>query len=103
MSALLVAAAILPGIAVIFGMAAGPSRSEAVARVGVALNLAALAIAFAVFTSVWLDSPVSAVIENGSGEAVLGLVADRVTSVLLLLVLGCQRRGPGLLRPLPER
>lgn len=88
MSGLLVAAAILPGIAVIFGMAAGPARSEAVARVGVALNLAALAIAFAVFTSVWLDSPVSAVIENGSGEAVLGLVADRVTSVLLLLVLG---------------
>ena len=88
MSALLIAAAVLPGVAAVFGMAAGSERRDTVARVGVALNLAALALAFVVFISVWADSPVSAVIENSSGEAVLGLVADRVTSVLLLLVLG---------------
>ncbi len=88
MSALLITAAVLPGLAVTFGMAAGEQRRDPVARVGVALNLAALGLAFMVFISVWADSPVSAVIENGSGEAVLGLVADRVTSVLLLLVLG---------------
>ncbi len=88
MSALLIAAVVLPGIAVIFGVAAGAQRHQAVARIGVALNLASLALAFAVFISVWADSPAAAVIENGSGEAVLGLVADRVTSVLLLLVLG---------------
>ena len=52
------------------------------------LNLLALAFALAVFAAVLDGSSVSAVIENGSGEAMLGLVADRVTSVLLLLVLG---------------
>ena len=88
MSAALVAAVTLPGIAVIAGLVAGPDRRELVARSGVVLNVLALAFAVAAFASVLDGSPVSAVVENGSGEALLGLVADRVTSVVLLLVLG---------------
>jgi len=87
LSALLVLAALLPGLAVAFGLAAGRSRGGSVARFGVTLNLLALAAALALFAVVWIDAPVSAVVESG-GKALFGLEANRVTSMLLILVLG---------------
>jgi NADH:ubiquinone oxidoreductase subunit 5 (subunit L)/multisubunit Na+/H+ antiporter MnhA subunit len=85
---LLILAAMLPGLAVLLGLAFGRSRGGLAARFGVTLNLLALAASLAVFAAVWIDAPVSAVVESATGEAVLGLEANRVTSMLLLLVLG---------------
>ena len=88
MSVLLVTSVVLPGLAVLVGLSLGPERRDRVAGAAVTLNLVALAFALAVFAAVLDGSTVSAVVENGSGEAVAGLVADRVTAMLLLLVLG---------------
>lgn len=87
MSVLLLLSVLLPGLAVLLGLAAGKRRGGQVARFGVALNLLALAAALVLFAVVWIDAPVSAVVESG-GEAVFGLEANRITSMLLILVLG---------------
>lgn len=88
MSTLLLLAALLPGLAVVFGLAAGKRRGGLVARFGVAVNLLALAAALALFVVVWIGDPVSALVEGDGGEAVFGLEANRVSSMLLILVLG---------------
>jgi NAD(P)H-quinone oxidoreductase subunit 5 len=89
LSLLLPLVALLPGLAVIFGLVAGRRRGGLVARFGVVLNLFALAGAAILFFVAWIDAPVSAVVEGGgTGEALLGLEANRLTSTLLILVLG---------------
>jgi NADH:ubiquinone oxidoreductase subunit 5 (subunit L)/multisubunit Na+/H+ antiporter MnhA subunit len=88
LSVLLLLAALLPGLAVLFGLIAGSRRGALVARTGVALNLLALAAALALFVMVWVDQPVAALIEGDDGRALFGLEASRLTSILLILVLG---------------
>jgi NADH:ubiquinone oxidoreductase subunit 5 (subunit L)/multisubunit Na+/H+ antiporter MnhA subunit len=88
LSALLLLAALLPGLAVLFGLIAGKRRGALVARVGVVANLLALAAAVALFVGVWIDQPIAALVEGDKGQALFGLEASRLTSILLILVLG---------------
>lgn len=88
MSWLLLLSALLPSLALAYGLAAGRSGGRQTAFSGVTLNLIALAAALAVLVAVWIEGPVSAVVKSSSGEVLFGLEADRLTSVLLILVLG---------------
>lgn len=87
MSALLLATLLLPGLAVLAALIAGPQRSALAARVGVALNGLAFAGAALMFVLVWSGDPISAVIES-DGLAVAGVYADRLVALLLILVIG---------------
>lgn len=89
LNVLLFALAVFPPLlALLIGLAAGRGRGAGVASFGVISNLVALAAAFAVFIIVWAEGPISVVVEGDGGEAVLGLEANRVSTVLLILVLG---------------
>jgi NADH:ubiquinone oxidoreductase subunit 5 (subunit L)/multisubunit Na+/H+ antiporter MnhA subunit len=86
-SALLVATLLLPGVAVVVSLLAGPGRSVLAARAGVVLNGLAFAGALALLVAVWSGDPVSAVSES-DGLAVAGVYADRLVALLLILVIG---------------
>jgi len=88
MSALLLATILLPGLAVLAALAAGPGRSGLASKWGVALNGLALLGAFVLLVVVWTGDPVSLVSENGDGLASAGIYVDRLVAVLLILVIG---------------
>ncbi len=84
MSGVLVAVATLPLLAaVIIRLASTSSRTTA--RLAVGASGAAAIGALVLLIKVGLDGPVDAVITNSDGVAVIGLTADRVGAILLLL------------------
>lgn len=88
MSAVLVLCVALPALAALACGLSGARLGDSAGRLGA--GAAALAFAFAVVlaASVIASGPVSAVVGDGAGGAAAGLFADRVSVVMLLLVLG---------------
>ena len=84
MSGLLVAIPALPLLAAAVVRLAGPTPRTA-ARVVVAASALATIGAVALLISVAIDGPVDAVVTDTDGAAVVGLMADRVGAILLLL------------------
>ena len=88
MSALLVLIVALPALAAVFCTVAGAGRAANVPRASALAAAAAFLCAVGLAIDVSLRGPVSAVISGTGGHQVLGLYADRITVVLLLLVCG---------------
>lgn len=88
MSVVLVLVAVLPALAGLAAVLAGPRLGALAGRIATALTGCAFGAALVVAVGVGLDKPVSAVFERSDGRAVVGLYADRVGVVLLLLVCG---------------
>ncbi len=84
MSGVLLAVPALPLLAAVVVRLASPTPRTA-ARLVVGASAVAAFGALALLISVGLDGPVDAVITNSDGGAVVGLMADRVGAILLLL------------------
>jgi NADH:ubiquinone oxidoreductase subunit 5 (subunit L)/multisubunit Na+/H+ antiporter MnhA subunit len=84
MSPLLVAAPALPLIAAAIIGLAGPAP-RAAARLAVWASALSTIAAVALLIAVGVDGPVDAVVTDADGSAVVGLMADRVGAILLLL------------------
>ena len=84
MSAVLVAIPALPLLAAAVVRLAGPTPRTA-ARLVVGASALATAGAIALLISVTANGPVDAVVTDSDGTAVIGLMADRVGAILLLL------------------
>jgi NADH:ubiquinone oxidoreductase subunit 5 (subunit L)/multisubunit Na+/H+ antiporter MnhA subunit len=84
MSGVLVAIPILPLLAAVVIQLAGLAGRTA-AQLAVGASAMAAAGALLLLIVVGVDGPVDAVVTNSDGSAVIGLVADRVGAILLLL------------------
>lgn len=88
MSAALLAAVALPALAAL-ACALAPGRlGDGAGRLGAAAALLALGLTVVLGVKVVASGPVSAVVAGGDGHAAVGLFADRLSVVLLVLVLG---------------
>ncbi len=89
MSALLLAAVVLPACGALLGAArTGARGSDAAGRLGAAAAGLAFLLAAALLVSVIASGPVSLIGAGEDGRASAGLFADRLSGVMLLLVLG---------------
>lgn len=88
MSAILVILVALPLVAAAASAAGSHSLGDRAGRVGAAAAAAGFGLAVALTVRVIALGPVSAVLTDGSGRATFGLFADRLSVVMLLLVLG---------------
>lgn len=88
MSALLVICVALPALAALACAALGTRLGDGAGRLGAGATALGFGLAAALTVAVVASGPVSAVAEAGDGRAVLGLFADRLGVVMLLLVLG---------------
>src|SRR5262249_8629306 len=77
----------LPALAAAAIAVAQPD-GERSARWALRAGTAAFLVAIAIAVVVAVGNPVSAVVERGNGEAVIGLYASRVTALLGLLTTG---------------
>jgi NAD(P)H-quinone oxidoreductase subunit 5 len=87
-SALLVICVVLPAVAAFACAVLGARLGDGAGRLGAAAAALGFFLAAALTVAVVASGPVSAVAEAGDGRAVIGLFADRLGVVLLLLVLG---------------
>ncbi len=87
MSALILAIVALPMIGGLLCAASGPRLEDGAGRVGAGFAAVALALTVLVTVHILSAGPVSAVLTNSAGDATLGLYADRLSVVMLLLVL----------------
>ncbi len=88
MSLLLLAIVLLPAVGAITAIAVGDARVGVAARIGTLASGLAFLLAVVVMIDVAVGGSLSAVISSGDGRVVLGLYANRITGVLLLLVCG---------------
>lgn len=88
MSAVLLAAVLLPGLAAVGCLLARTKRAEAAGRVGAAAAAVACGLTVFLAVAVVASGPVSAVLAHPDGRAAFGLFADRLAIVVLVLVFG---------------
>ena len=84
----LVVVLVLPLAAGGFAAVAGSARADLFARLGVAATVVSAAGAVVLLGRVAVSGPVSALWVGGGGHLVVGVAADRLSVVLLLLVCG---------------
>jgi NAD(P)H-quinone oxidoreductase subunit 5 len=87
-SLLLAAIVLLPALGAITAVALGDRHVGVVAKAGPLAGGLAFLLAVVVMIDVALRGSLSAVISTGAGRVLLGLYANRITGVLLLLVSG---------------
>jgi len=88
MSALVLLVVGLPALSALFVVCSGAGRSERSARVSTCAAAAAFLIACALAIEVGVHGAVSAVLADHEGRQIVGLYANRIIVVLLLLVCG---------------
>ena len=88
MSGLLVALVLLPLSGAVTATVLGSRRAEMCARTGAVATAGSFVLAVALTVAVALGGPVSAVLTSSDGRLVVGLRADQIGVVLLLLVSG---------------
>ncbi len=88
MSLVLVLCVALPGVAALACALGGAKLGDGASRLGAGAAALAFCLAVGLAVSVIGSGPVSAVAADGDGSAAAGLFADRVSVVMLLLVLG---------------
>jgi len=87
-SAILIGSVALPALAGLVCVLLGGRLADGAGRVGAAAAALAFCLAIALVVAVVTSGPVSAVIAGVDGSAAIGLFADRLAVVMLLLVLG---------------
>ncbi|MEO5832361.1 MAG: proton-conducting transporter membrane subunit [Nakamurella sp.] len=85
---LLVAVVVLPALCAAVVATIGHRHAETGGRIAIGGTGVSFLLATALAGVVWLDGPVSAVVERSDGRAVVGLTADQVGVLLLLLITG---------------
>ena len=88
MSLVLVAIVLLPALGALFASVVGGARVGAAARTGTLASGLAFLLAVVVMVDVGVGGSLSAVTPAGDGHIAVGLFANRITGVLLLLVCG---------------
>lgn len=88
MNTVLLAAVALPALAALVCALLGVRLGDGAGRLGAAAAGVAFFLAVGLAVPVVTSGPVSAVITDGDGAAVVGLFADRLSVAMLLLVLG---------------
>ena len=88
MSLVLVAIVLLPALGALFASVGRGARVCAAARTGTLASGLAFLLAVVVMVDVGVGGSLSAVTPAGDGHVAVGLFANRITGVLLLLVCG---------------